>query len=617
MSPSLLSAKGRRPGFRERGLPERCYPAAALVFLAVSAFYVATLAPGLMPGDSGDVLVAAASYREAHPSGFPLYGLLGKLFLALPVGDIPYRGNLMAAFLGGVAAAFLFLSVLLLTRHAAASLAGALLFAFSRLFWTYSTLAEVFCLNNCFLALTAFLALLWRQRHFDAPGSLSDRQTLGLLAFAAGLSLGNHLSMVATFPGLLAFTALVDRDALRLRRAAPVLSLFLLGAALPYLYLAGVGLLYPYHHWEDPSTLRGLVRLLLRVRYGTFQMVREGTAAAGHAYRAAAYLGDLATQYLAVGFLVGLAGLVLRGLRDRAFLAYSGSAFLIGLSVVAKANVDPRSSDFDAATLERLYQVPHLFFLLWVGVGLALLARAIEGRRPANAPGPLLAACVVLMLPLALLCRNAPHASQRENHLYPRFMEDILSTLPPNAVLMTWTDTVGLGVDYLQTVERRRPDVAYVRMGIAGSEPYASSARREYPRLFWPAGPDGEPFDASRFIHENLRRHRVFLDIAAVPLEYPTVPFGLVWEVLPYGSSPEPSEVVRTNEALWGRFDVRGADVSLYPPGSMSRSVVKVHYLRSRSELAGAYERWGYHAEARRHRDACRAMDPSGSHTSP
>ena len=33
----------------------------------------------------------------AHPPGFPLYTMLGKLFTLIPFGDVAYRVNLMSA----------------------------------------------------------------------------------------------------------------------------------------------------------------------------------------------------------------------------------------------------------------------------------------------------------------------------------------------------------------------------------------------------------------------------------------------------------------------------------------------------------------------------------------
>ena len=159
-----------------------------------------------MPGDTGDMVIAAASLREAHPPGYPLYAMIGKLFVALPIGDIPYRANLMDAFLGGLSVALVFLTLLLLTRRPLASLAGALLFAFNYLFWTYFTLAETFCLNNFTLALTAFLALLWRAPPPGARrGSLPASPGPPRLR-RRGLDSGSH-TMVLTYLACSSFVA--------------------------------------------------------------------------------------------------------------------------------------------------------------------------------------------------------------------------------------------------------------------------------------------------------------------------------------------------------------------------------------------------------------------------
>lgn len=594
-----------------------CFP--LCLFLGAFSFYVLTLAPGLMPGDSGDVMVAAATFREAHPPGYPLYGLLGKLFVALPVGDIPYRVNLMSAFLGGLAVTLVYLSVRLLTGHFAASLVTALLFAFSNLFWTYFVIAEVFCLNNFLLALTAFLALWWRRRHQHAPGSLSERQMLALLAFVTGLGLGNHLTLALTCPGLLLFVVQTDRQALRPRRLLPLLGLFVLGFALPYAYLAGVGVLWPAHHWEDPTTFRGLARLLLRAKYGTFRFVADSKGRVDTLYQAGRYLSVLATQFLWPAFLLGLAGVAVAAARDRAFLLYTGSAFLLGTTVVVGANVDPRVSAFEAATMERLYQLPFFFFLLWIGLGLGALVQAAQRLAlPAGLPTRvtgarsrgILIAGALLALPVALLVRNAPHTSQRGNRLYPRFLENVYRTLPPNAVFITSTDTVSLGVDFLDTVERRRPDVAHVMLGILGTEPYTSVVRRRYPHLFWPTSVHGEPFDLGRFIGENLRRHRVFLDVGNVPIEYPLVRRGILWEARHYRERLAVDEFARANEALWRRYDLRQVDTARYPNNSMCRTLVELHYLEARLCLASDYRDAGLHALALRHLEAAiRMMD--------
>ena len=66
-------------------------------------------APNVLFADSGELLTAVATKGVAHPPGFPLYLLLGGLFLDLTGGAGPSaasRLNLFSALSTGVAAAF-------------------------------------------------------------------------------------------------------------------------------------------------------------------------------------------------------------------------------------------------------------------------------------------------------------------------------------------------------------------------------------------------------------------------------------------------------------------------------------------------------------------------------
>src|SRR5690349_15544120 len=68
-----------------------------VLMVAALALYVATLAPSVMPGDYAEFQFCAAILGIPHPTGYPLYVLLGKLFTLLPVGDVAYRVNLSSA----------------------------------------------------------------------------------------------------------------------------------------------------------------------------------------------------------------------------------------------------------------------------------------------------------------------------------------------------------------------------------------------------------------------------------------------------------------------------------------------------------------------------------------
>ena len=44
--------------------------------------------------------VTAKEFGVAHPPGYPLFTILAKLFIYIPVGSTAYRVNLLSCFLG-------------------------------------------------------------------------------------------------------------------------------------------------------------------------------------------------------------------------------------------------------------------------------------------------------------------------------------------------------------------------------------------------------------------------------------------------------------------------------------------------------------------------------------
>ena len=76
------------------------------------ALYAASASPGLAILDSGEFLGVAATLGIAHPTGYPLYALLGHLFAFSPWGTQAFCINLASAAAGAFAAYALALAAL-------------------------------------------------------------------------------------------------------------------------------------------------------------------------------------------------------------------------------------------------------------------------------------------------------------------------------------------------------------------------------------------------------------------------------------------------------------------------------------------------------------------------
>lgn len=206
-----------------------------LIFVTAFIVYAMTMCPTIYTGDDGDFITAMATFGVPHPTGYPLFCLLGRLFLQIvPWGNPAFKINLMTAFFGAASIGFVyrFLAFLLASRgHRYLAAMGALLFAFSPTMWQQSLSCEVYSLTALFLAALLCLAVCWQR---DA----NNNRLLFVFAFTYGLALTNHLTVALLLPAFLIFVlwqrpALLGREWRTLLLLVPI---FVLPLPL-YLYL--------------------------------------------------------------------------------------------------------------------------------------------------------------------------------------------------------------------------------------------------------------------------------------------------------------------------------------------------------------------------------------------
>lgn len=200
-----------------------------LIFLFSFLFYIFNLAPTVTYGDSVEFVIGAYKLTIVHPSGYPLYLILGKLFTFIPIGDIAYRVNLMSAFFGALTCSIILLILSELTKSLSISFISTLTLTFSFTFSYLSTIAEVYTFSALFVSILVYILLQW--------GKSGEKKLLFLFSFVLGLSLTNHLTILLFFPSFLIYLFLTkSKTSLKPMDFAKIILLFLLGL-LPYIYI--------------------------------------------------------------------------------------------------------------------------------------------------------------------------------------------------------------------------------------------------------------------------------------------------------------------------------------------------------------------------------------------
>ncbi len=189
--------------------------------LAAFAVYFFTLGPSVTLEDSGELAVAGDYLGVPHPPGYPIWTMIAWLF-ARVFSFVTFRGQptpawsiaLASAVFGALAAGC---TAMLITRSSsdilrgtrsrlhdiqgrreailcwASGVAGSLVFAFSPVMWSQSTIVEVYALNAFFLMLIMLLTYRWMRRPTD--------RLLWMTAFVFGLGLTNYqVLLLAALP---------------------------------------------------------------------------------------------------------------------------------------------------------------------------------------------------------------------------------------------------------------------------------------------------------------------------------------------------------------------------------------------------------------------------------
>jgi tetratricopeptide (TPR) repeat protein len=193
-----------------------------LVLFVSAAVYFLTLTPTVPFWDSGEFIAVATILGVPHPPGTPFYVLLGRIATLVPWASIAQRVNALSAVAAALTVWLTYLTTLRLVRLAQgddrkpwqewvailSAAVGALLLAFSDVFWQNSTEAEVYQLMSLAQILVFWLGLRWWEAHDRKP-------TVGPLLVATyvmWLCVGLHLGVGTMGLPLIALVFMVDRS---------------------------------------------------------------------------------------------------------------------------------------------------------------------------------------------------------------------------------------------------------------------------------------------------------------------------------------------------------------------------------------------------------------------
>jgi hypothetical protein len=420
--------------------------------------------------DSGELAAVAATLGIAHPSGYPLYALVGRVatLLPWPVRTIVVM-NALSALLAAGAVFMLYRTVEDLLpgrrrgwsgwpRVAGAGLA-ALAFAFHPALWSVATVTEVHALQMFLDA--ALLHAIVRSRLWGAG---RFRESAWLLAcYLGGLCLTNHLTSALLLPGFLLCTFL-RRGSLRPRLLLAGAGLGGLGASA-YLFLPIRAAQHPYLNWGAPETWNAFVRHVTGAQYRVWMF----TSADALARNGREFVSDLVGGYGWPLLALAVIGSVW-AVRVPRLLPGIGTMFTLALAYPL---------GYDIHDIATYFLAPYLLVAVPIGLGAAAVGEWMVERKRARVFAP--AVLLLAAIPLITGWRSSDRSDDRWVESMAR---SFLATPERDSVVLSahW-DVLLSPALYLQQVEGVRADLTLLDQEFFRRSWNLPGIRRWHPEL--------------------------------------------------------------------------------------------------------------------------------------
>lgn len=545
-----------------------------LSFLIPFTVYYLTTNPNLTFTDNGELAGVCSTLGIAHPTGYPLFTILGYLWHLLPLcSNKVFQLNLFAALWTSVAASLFFIANVLFLqltqrKHTShrnkqgsrgqsnvedhnrtyaiylVSFITSLVFAFSRTIWGEATSLEVYSLQLALFNLL-FLCIFLTLQHQH------EFKYFVLLAFVLGLSFSNHLTTLLVVPTILALYfrrqgEKIEFSRARLKEIFALFIPFLIGISL-YLYLPLRSQFHPPFNWGWVS--RSWDKFFYHVSGKQYRVwMFSSLDTVGENFNR--FIAVLPFEFAWVGLLLVIVGF---------FYLWKNQLYLLSLLLLSLFACLFYSLNYQIHDIETYFSLAliSLFFIL--SAGLYYLWEKVRNWTYA-----------AILIPIGLLVMNLPFNDDSKNNLVPTYTKNLVDNLAPNAVVISaqW-DFFCSAFWYLQRVENYRSDVVLIEKELLRRTWYLEQLRRWYPNIIGKSKKEmddfleqlelfesGREYDAQliqfrfvkmlqSFVEKNIAERPIYItyDILQNPYDskafegYEIVPQGFALRLLPTKST--------------------------------------------------------------------------------
>jgi len=418
---------------------------ATVCSLGAFSIYLLTIAPVVQGFDSAELTMGAYKLGFVHPTGYPLYMVIGKLLSYIPIGNIGFRFNLMSAVFSALTVLALYELILDQTHNWLASTVSAFIFAVVPEVWSQSIRAEVYSLHTFLTISTIFTWWIAYKR--------KETRIYILCFILLGIGSGNHLSTILLWGSILLISIWMGKKWI-------IASIW--GSAIGLLIAAGIYMYFPIRSNEilsidyirpyfdvDLKSIEGIWWLISGQAYKCF--VGSSLDLSYIIHEITRFFLFLWNGLLGFGFILGLWGWtkVQRTfpLFNQLLTVYlfTNLALFIGYNVIDK---------------EVMILPVYLIGTIWLANGINALYKWLVRQIRIDKPysiNLMINAIIVLTVGIGVFLDWSSISLKGDQRVYG-YSKQLIEEVDYNTLIVSHWTTASV-FDYLKQIDGKRPDV--------------------------------------------------------------------------------------------------------------------------------------------------------------
>jgi len=485
-----------------------------LTGLIVFLLYLITLAPSVIQIDSGELATVQITLGIAHPTGYPLFTILGYIFslIPLPFSKI-FQMNLLAAIYCSAAVSFfVYTSKLVLDNlsqfqlkktskektkkrkpadksHVVvseseqtndlpkiiSSFFGGIFLAFSKTFWFQSTSTEVYSLH--LLLINIIVLFLIKAFLFSDTEKLITKPWI-LFSVVLAFGFTNHMTTLLIIPGVAYLYFYQNRFNIRsFKQILMMLICFFPVLIIIYSYWPIRASQNPIMNWGNPIDIERIFRHFSGKQYQVWLFSSSEAASKQFKY----FVNNLPSEYL-LTLVIATAGLLASFIKARKFFIFN---LIIFFSTIFY------SINYDIVDIDSYFLLAYIALAFFTVFG-TLTFIEFSGKNKINFAVPLV---VLVFFCVIQYYGNYKDVNQNNNYIYEDYTKALLSSVPKNSIVFSyqWDYFVSASY-YFQNVESYRKDVTVIDKELLRRSWYYNQLKNNHPNLLGGIEPEINQF---------------------------------------------------------------------------------------------------------------------------